>query len=82
MIRGAIGRWWSTPRTRLRIARVLVVAGIAVVLIAFVTARLGFVFVGILLIAFGAAAGPARIRRGSARDGAPGRAPDRGEAPR
>ena len=63
MIRGAVGRWWSAPRTRLRIARVLVVAGIALVLLAFATTRWGFVFAGILLIGFGAAAGPARIRR-------------------
>jgi hypothetical protein len=32
--------------------------------VAFATTRWGFVFVGILLIGFGAAAGPARIRRG------------------
>jgi hypothetical protein len=64
MIRGALGRWWSMPRTRLRFARVLVVAGILLVLVAFATTRWGFVFVGILLIGFGAAAGPARIRRG------------------
>lgn len=63
MIRGALGRWWSTPRTRLRVARVLVVAGIVLVLVAFATTRWGFVFAGILLIGFGAAAGPARIRR-------------------
>ncbi|MEI5584151.1 MULTISPECIES: hypothetical protein [unclassified Agromyces] len=64
MIRGALGRWWSTPRTRQRVARVLVVAGIALVLLAFATTRWGLVFAGILLIGFGAAAGPARIRRG------------------
>lgn len=64
MIRGVLGRWWSTPRTRLRFARVLVVAGIVLVLVAFATTRWGFVFAGILLIGFGAAAGPARIRRG------------------
>lgn len=63
MIRGALGRWWSTPRTRLRVARVLVVAGIVLVLVAFATTRWGFVFAGILLIGFGAASGPARIRR-------------------
>lgn len=63
MIRGIVGRWWSAPRTRMRIARVLVVAGIVLVLVAFASARLGFVFAGILLIGFGAAAGPARIRR-------------------
>lgn len=64
MIRGALGRWWSMPSTRLRFARVLVVAGILLVLVAFATTRWGLVFVGILLIGFGAAAGPARIRRG------------------
>jgi hypothetical protein len=62
MIRGMAGRWWSAPQTRQRVARVLVVAGIALVLLAFATARWGFVFAGILLIGFGAAAGPARIR--------------------
>jgi hypothetical protein len=75
MIRGIVGRWWSAPRTRLRIARVLVVAGIVLVLVAFATARLGFVFAGILLIGFGAAAGPARIRRDRDRS-------DGGERPR
>ncbi|MGR2752635.1 hypothetical protein [Agromyces arachidis] len=63
MIRSALGRWWATPRTRLAVARVLVVAGIVLVLAAFATTRWGFVFAGILLIGFGAAAGPARIRR-------------------
>jgi hypothetical protein len=45
------------------------------VLVAFATARLGFVFAGILLIGFGAAAGPARIRRDRDRS-------DGGERPR
>ncbi|HEX6953830.1 MAG TPA: hypothetical protein VF156_03030 [Agromyces sp.] len=63
MIRGALGRWWSTPRTRLRVARVLIVAGVVLVLVAFATARWGLVFAGILLVGFAAAAGPARIRR-------------------
>ncbi|MGR0218378.1 hypothetical protein [Agromyces sp. ZXT2-6] len=77
MMRGALGRWWSTPRTRLRVARVLVVAGILFVLVAFATTRWGLVFVGILLIGFGAAAGPARIRRERQRGGTDGAGPPR-----
>jgi Na+/proline symporter len=75
MIRGAVRRWWSMPRTRLRIARVMVVAGFALIVLAFATSRWGLVFAGILLIGFGAAAGPARIRRERDRS-------DREEAPR
>jgi hypothetical protein len=63
VIRGAVGRWWSQPRTRLRIARVLVVAGAALALIGMITARWGLLFAGIIVVGVAAGLGPSRIRR-------------------
>ena len=63
MIRGAVGRWWSQPRTRLRIARVLVIVGAALALIGMITARWGLLFAGIIVVGVAAGLGPARIRR-------------------
>lgn len=68
MIRGIIGRWWSQPRTRLRIARVMVIAAAALALIGLVTARWGLVFAGIIVVGLAAGIGPARIRRRSDRE--------------
>ena len=63
MIRGAIGRWWSQPKTRLRIARVLVIVGAALGVIGVLTARWGLLFAGIVIVGVAASLGPARIRR-------------------
>lgn len=63
MIRGVIGRWWSQPRTRLRIARVLVIVGVALGVIGVLTARYGLLFAGIIIVGLAAGLGPARIRR-------------------
>ncbi|GGI46305.1 hypothetical protein [Agromyces flavus] len=63
MIRGAIGRWWSKPGVRLRIARVLVVVGAALGLIGVLTARYGLLFAGIIVVGLAAGLGPARIRK-------------------
>lgn len=63
MIRGAVGRWWSQPRTRLRIARVLVIVGAVLALIGMITARWGLLFAGIIVVGVAAGLGPARIRR-------------------
>lgn len=63
MIRGAIGRWWSQPRTRLRIARVLVIVGAVLALVGIITARWGLLFAGIIVVGLAAGLGPARIRR-------------------
>ena len=63
MIRGLIGRWWSQPGTRLRIARVLVILGVALGLIGLFTARYGLLFAGIIVVGLAAGLGPARIRR-------------------
>ncbi|MBM7506155.1 hypothetical protein ACFPER_03485 [Agromyces aurantiacus] len=71
MIRGALGRWWSSPRTRLRITRVMVVAGAALGLIGVLTARYGLLFAGIIVVGLAAGLGPARIRRRSDDSGEP-----------
>ena len=63
MIRGVVARWWSQPRTRLRIARVLVIVGVVLALIGVVTARWGLLFAGIIVVGVAAGLGPARIRR-------------------
>ena len=62
-MRAFIGRWWRTPTVRRRIARIVVVIGILLGLIGLFTMRYGLLFAGILVIGFGAAMGPARIRR-------------------
>ena len=51
-----------SPRVRLILARIIVVIGILVAVVALVTARWGFLFVGIIVIGLGAAMGPARHR--------------------
>ena len=63
MIRGIVGRWWSKPGVRLRIARVLVVVGAALGLIGVLTARYGLLFAGIIVVGLAAGLGPARIRK-------------------
>ncbi len=63
MIRGFIGRWWSTPRVRLRIAQVLVVIGAALGLIGIMLGRYGLLFAGIIIVGLAAGLGPARIRK-------------------
>ena len=63
MIRGVVGRWWSQPRTRMRIARVLVIIGAALGVIGVFTARYGLLFAGIIVVGLAAGLGPARIRR-------------------
>jgi formate-dependent nitrite reductase membrane component NrfD len=63
VIRGAIGRWWSQPRTRLRIARVLVIVGAVLGVVGIFTARYGLLFAGIIVVGLAAGLGPARIRR-------------------
>jgi len=62
-MRAFLGRWWGTPVVRRRVARVVVVIGILLALIGLFTMRYGFLFAGLLVIGFGAAMGPARIRR-------------------
>jgi hypothetical protein len=55
------GRWF-TPRVRMLLARVVVVVGIAIALLALVTARWGLLFVAVIVVGFGAAMSPARRR--------------------
>jgi hypothetical protein len=62
-MRAFIAGWWRTPTVRRRIARIVVVIGILLGLIGLFTMRYGLLFAGILVIGFGAAMGPARIRR-------------------
>ena len=52
-----------SPRTRLVLARIVVVVGAVLGLIGMLTARWGLLFAGILVIGLGAAMGPARARR-------------------
>ena len=63
MIRGIVGRWWSHPAVRRRIARVLVVIGAALGLFGVITARYGLLFAGIIVVGLAAGLGPARIRK-------------------
>ena len=51
-----------SPRTRLVLARIVVVIGAVLGLIGFLTARWGLLFAGIVVIGLGAAMGPARAR--------------------
>lgn len=63
MTQGARSRWASSPRVRRAMARVLVVVGAVIALLALVTARWGLLFVAVVVVGLGAAMGPARIRR-------------------
>ncbi|GAA1058317.1 hypothetical protein GCM10017608_35110 [Agromyces luteolus] len=63
MIRGMVSRWWSQPGVRLRIARVVVVVGVALGLFGVLSGRYGFLFAGIIVVGLGAGLGPARIRK-------------------
>jgi hypothetical protein len=51
-----------SPRTRLVLARIIVVVGAVLGLIGLLTARWGLLFAGIVVIGLGAAMGPARRR--------------------
>ncbi|WP_448006470.1 hypothetical protein [Agromyces bauzanensis] len=64
MTRGRRQGWFSSPRVRRVLARIVVVIGLVLGLIGLLTARWGLLFAGILIIGLGAAMGPARIRRG------------------
>lgn len=52
-----------SARIRLIAARVVVVVGIVLVVVAIVSGRLGFLVAGVIVVGLGAALGPARIRR-------------------
>lgn len=56
--------WLAMPRVRRTLARIIVVVGAALAVIALITGRYGFLLAGILVVGLGAALGPARIRRG------------------
>lgn len=53
----------GSARIRLLVARVVVVVGIVLVVVAIVSGRLGFLVAGVIVVGLGAALGPARIRR-------------------
>ncbi|MGI9823564.1 hypothetical protein [Agromyces sp. Marseille-Q5079] len=52
------------PRVRRLLSRIVVVVGAALALLGVLTARYGYLVVGIIVIGLGAALGPGRIRRG------------------
>jgi hypothetical protein len=54
--------WWRRARFRRALARVLVVIGVVLGVLAVLTARWGLLVAALLLVGLGAAAGPARIR--------------------
>jgi len=56
-------RWTSSPRVRRLVSRIVVGIGVALAVIALVTARWGLLFAGIIVVGLGAAMGPGRIRR-------------------
>jgi type IV secretory pathway VirB2 component (pilin) len=53
---------WFTPRMRMLLARIVVVIGIVIALLALVTARWGLLFVAVIVVGLGAAMSPARRR--------------------
>ena len=53
---------WFTPRVRMLLARVVVVVGVVIALLALVTARWGLLFVAVIVVGLGAAMSPARRR--------------------
>jgi uncharacterized membrane protein YccC len=57
-------RLTSSPRVRRLVSRLVVGIGIALVVIAFVTARWGLLFAAIIVAGLCAAMGPGRIRKG------------------
>lgn len=63
MTQGTRRGWFSSPRVRRVLARVVVVIGVVLGLFGLLTARWGLLFAGIIVIGLGAALGPARIRR-------------------
>jgi hypothetical protein len=52
--------WWRRAGVRRSFARVLVILGVVLGVVAIVTARWGFLIAAILLVGLAAAAGPAR----------------------
>lgn len=63
MTGGWRARLTSSSRVRRVVARIVVVVGIVLGAIGLITARYGFLLAGLLVVALGAAMGPARIRR-------------------
>ena len=55
-------RGWFTPRMRMLLARIVVVVGIVIGLLALITARWGLLFVAVIVVGLGAAMSPARRR--------------------
>lgn len=52
--------WWRRAGVRRSFARVLVILGVVLGVVAIVTARWGFLIAALLLVGLAAAAGPAR----------------------
>ena len=63
MTQGTRQGWFSSPRVRRVLARIVVVVGVLLGVIGLLMARWGLLFAGIIVIGLGAALGPARIRR-------------------
>lgn len=59
--------WWRRPPFRRALARVLVVIGVVLGIVAVLTARWGLLVAALLLVGLGAAAGPARAARARGR---------------
>ena len=55
--------FFARPRVRVVVARVIVVIGAVMALVACITARWGLLFAAIVVVGIGAALGPARLRR-------------------
>jgi hypothetical protein len=60
--RGRSG-WLAMPRVRRILARIIVIVGALLAVVALITGRYGFLLAGIVVVGIGAALGPARIRR-------------------
>lgn len=60
---GLVGRFFARPNVRRTISRVVVVLGALLMVFALLTARYGYLVVGIIVVGLGAAMGPGRLRR-------------------
>ncbi|MET4159967.1 hypothetical protein [Agromyces sp. PvR057] len=61
--RGLFARLFAKPTVRAVLARVVVVVGAVFMVAGLLTARYGYLVVGVIVVGLGAALGPGRLRR-------------------
>ncbi|GAA1959063.1 hypothetical protein [Agromyces allii] len=60
---GLLARTFARPSVRRVLSRIVVVVGVLLMLAGVLTARYGYLVVGVIVLGLGAALGPGRIRR-------------------